>query len=104
MDGVYIHRFKWLEPKDFKALIYFTGFVDNIRLLTYLISLFFNLILITRKYDIELYHAHHTIPTGFVAILVAKIMRVPVIVTAHLMDITTHGADVGPFHILYFVI
>lgn len=96
IEGVYVHRFKWLEPKDFKALIYFTGIIDNFRLLTYLISLFFNLILITRRYDIELYHAHHTIPTGFVAILVAKIMHVPVVITAHLMDITTHGADVGP--------
>lgn len=96
MEGVHVHRFKWLEPKEFKALIYFSGLVDNIRLLTYLISLFFNLLRITRKYNLELFHAHHTIPTGFVAILVSKIMRLPVVVTAHLMDITTHGTDVGP--------
>ena len=96
MEGVHVHRFKWLEPKEFKALIYFSGLVDNFRLLTYLISLFFNLIRITRKYNLELFHAHHTIPTGFVAILVSKIMRLPVVVTAHLMDITTHGTDVGP--------
>ncbi len=96
MEGVHVHRFRWLEPKEFKALIYFSGLVDNFRLLTYLISLFFNLIWITRKYNLELFHAHHTIPTGLVAIIVAKIMRVPVVVTAHLMDITTHGTDVGP--------
>ncbi len=96
IEGVYVHRFKWLEPKEFKALIYFTGIVDNIRLLTYLISLFFNLIMITRRYDLELFHAHHTIPTGLVAIIVGKILRLPVVITAHLMDITTHGTDVGP--------
>ena len=96
MDGVHVHRFRWLKPKEFKALIYFSGLIDNLRLLTYLISLFFNLIWITRKYNLELFHAHHTIPTGLVAIVVGKIMRLPVVVTAHLMDITTHGADVGP--------
>ena len=41
MEGVYVHRFKWLEPKEFKALIYFKGLIDNFRLITYLISLFF---------------------------------------------------------------
>lgn len=96
IEGVHVHRFRWLKPKEFKALIYFSGLVDNFRLLTYLISLFFTLIWITKKYDLKLYHAHHTIPTGFVAIVIAKIMRVPVVVTAHLMDITTHGADAGP--------
>ena len=96
MDGVHVHRFRWLKPKEFKALIYFSGLIDNLRLLTYLISLFFNLIWITRKYNLDLFHAHHTIPTGLVAIVVGKIMRLPVVVTAHLMDITTHGADVGP--------
>lgn len=96
MDGVHVHRFRWLEPKEFKALIYFTGLIDNFRLLTYVISLFFNLIMIKRRYGIELFHAHHTIPTGLVAIMVSKIIRVPVVITAHLMDITTHGTDVGP--------
>lgn len=96
MEGVHVHRFKWMEPKEFKALIYFSGIIDNLRLITYLISLFFSLIWITRKYKLEIYHAHHTIPTGFVAIIVSKFLRIPVVVTAHLMDITTHGADVGP--------
>ena len=96
MEGIHVHRFRWLKPKEFKALIYFNGLVDNFRLLTYLISLFFYLIRITRKYNLELFHAHHTIPTGFVAYLSFKIMILPVVVTAHLMDITTHGTDVGP--------
>lgn len=96
IEGIHVHRFKWLNPKEFKALIYFNGVIDNFRLFTYLISLFFNLMWITRKYKIDLYHAHHTIPTGFVSVIVAKILRIPVFITAHLMDITTHGADAGP--------
>ena len=26
MDGIYVHRFRWLEPKEFKALVHFKGF------------------------------------------------------------------------------
>lgn len=94
--GIHIHRFRWLEPPKFKALIYFKGIKDNFRLLTYLISLFFNLIFLIRKYDVDVLHAHHTIPTGFIGVIVAKLMKRPIVITAHLMDITTHGADVGP--------
>ena len=96
VDGIKVHRFRWLEPKKFKALIYFHGLKDNFRLLTYLISLFFNLMWICNKYDIDVIHAHHTIPTGFVGVIIGKIMRIPVVTTAHLMDITTHGTDEGP--------
>jgi N-acetyl-alpha-D-glucosaminyl L-malate synthase BshA len=87
MDGIHVHRFKWLEPKEFKALVHFKGIKDNFRLITYLISLFFNLIIITRKYDINVIHAHSTIPTGLIGVIVAKIMKKPVFITAHGMDI-----------------
>lgn len=87
MDGIHVHRFKWLEPKEFKALVHFKGLKDNFRLVTYLISLFFNLIIVTRKYNIDIIHAHSTIPTGLIGVIVAKIMKKPVFITAHGMDI-----------------
>ena len=43
IDGIHVHRFRWMEPKKFKALVHFKGLTDNFRLITYLISLFFNL-------------------------------------------------------------
>lgn len=88
MEGVHVHRFKWLEPQEFKALLHFKGIKDNLRLLTYLISLFFNLIWIVKKYDVDIIHAHSVIPTGLVGVIVAKIVRKPVFITAHGMDIT----------------
>ena len=88
MEGVYVHRFKWLEPKEFKALVHFKGFIDNLRLITYLISLFFYLIWIIRKYNMDIIHAHSVIPTGFIGVIVAKIVRKPVFITAHGMDVT----------------
>ena len=88
MDGVNVHRFRWLEPPEFKALVHFKGFIDNLRLITYIISLFFNLIWITRKYDVDIIHAHSVIPTGLVAVILSKIIRKPVIITVHGMDVT----------------
>ena len=32
IDGVNVHRFKWLEPEEFKALLHFKGLNDNFRL------------------------------------------------------------------------
>lgn len=87
IDGIKIHRFRWLEPKTFRALVHFKGFKDNLRLLTYIFSLFINLIKIIRKYDIEIIHAHSTIPTGLLGVIVSKIMRIPIVITAHGMDI-----------------
>lgn len=96
MEGIHVHRFKWLEPKEFKALIYFKGLKDNFRLFTYVISLFFSLIKICRRYDVDIIHAHHAIPTGLFGVIVSKIFRKPSFITTHGMDITTHGIDEGP--------
>lgn len=87
VDGIHVHRFRWLEPKEFRALVHFKGIKDNFRLVTYLISLFFNLIMVIRKYNIDIIHAHSTIPTGLIGVIVAKIMKKPVFITAHGMDI-----------------
>lgn len=87
MDGIHIHRFRWIEPKKFRALVHFHGLMDTFRMITYVISLFFNLIRITTKYKIELVHAHSVIPTGFTASVVSKIMHKPIFITAHGMDI-----------------
>jgi N-acetyl-alpha-D-glucosaminyl L-malate synthase BshA len=87
MDGIHVHRFKWLEPKEFKALVHFNGLIDNFRLITYIISLFFNLMWIIKKYNVNVVHSHSVIPTGFIGVIVAKIMGKPVFITAHGMDV-----------------
>ena len=88
IDGIYVHRFRWFEPKEFKALVHFKGFVDYLRLITYVISLFFYLIYVIQKFNLDIIHAHSVIPTGFVGVIVAKILRKPVLITAHGMDVT----------------
>lgn len=87
MEGIHVHRFKWLEPNEFKALVHFKGLIDNFRLLTYVISIFFNLIILSRKYDFDILHAHSAIPTGLIGVIVAKILKKPIFITVHGMDI-----------------
>jgi N-acetyl-alpha-D-glucosaminyl L-malate synthase BshA len=92
MDGIHVHRFKWLEPKEFRALVHFKGLKDNLRLVTYVISLFFTLIKIVKKYKIDIIHAHSVIPTGLIVVFVAKIMGRPSFITSHGMDINNFDA------------
>lgn len=87
MDNIHIHRFRWLEPKTFRALVHFKGIMDTFRMITYVISLFFTLIQIIRKYEIQIIHAHSVVPTGFMASIVSKLMHKPLFITAHGMDI-----------------
>lgn len=87
VEGIHVHRFRWLEPRKFRALVHFRGVIDSIRLLTYVIALFFKLIRVIFKYKINIIHAHSTIPTGFLAVIISKIFRIPSFVTAHGMDV-----------------
>lgn len=90
MDGIIVHRFRWLEPKKFKALVHFMGVVDTLRIFTLIISLFFNLFRLTYKNDFNIIHAHSTVPTGLVAVLVSKIMKIPIFITVHGMDVNNY--------------
>jgi len=87
MEGIEVHRFRWMEPKPFRALVHFKGFLDTFRMLTYSVSLFFNLIRTTKKYKIQILHAHSVIPTGYIGSLISKLMGIPLFITAHGMDI-----------------
>lgn len=86
-DGIHVHRFKWLEPKPFRALVHFKGFKDNFRLITYFFALFIILIRVIKNHKIDLLHAHSTVPTGLIVAITTKFIRLPFFVTAHGMDI-----------------
>lgn len=101
-DGIHIHRFKWFEPRPFKALVHFKGLKDNIRFVTYLFSLFFSLLKVLKDYKIELLHAHSTLPTGLIAAVVTKFIRIPFFITAHGMDINEFESSYIFRHLISF--
>lgn len=102
MDGIHVHRFRWLEPKEFRALVHFNGLKDNLRLVTYITSLFFTLIKIVLKYKINIIHAHSVIPTGLLGVIVAKIMGCPCVITSHGMDINNFDVKSIYGHLISF--
>lgn len=94
MGGMHIHRFRYfLAP--FERLAGGQGIVPKIRrnklysllLPFFLFAQFFSLILLVGKIRPDVIHAHWLIPQGYWAVVVKKLFRVPVVITAH-------GADV----------
>ncbi|MEN6293488.1 MAG: glycosyltransferase, partial [Methanobacterium sp.] len=71
----------------------------NFRLLTYVISIFFNLIIVSRKYNFDILHAHSAIPTGLIGVIVAKILKKPIFITVHGMDVNNFMKNL-PFRML----
>ncbi|MBN1754826.1 glycosyltransferase [bacterium] len=85
-DDIPIKRFTfWSENK---LLIEYKR-IPLLRMLTYIISCFFATWKVIRKHKIKLIHAHFTIPTGFISVILARLTGIPVIVTAHGSDILT---------------
>ena len=89
-QDVKIHYFRYF-PKCSQMLAYGSGILPNIRrhpwlvvqIPFFLLSMFFALLMQSRKNQPQIIHAHWIVPVGFVAVLVGKLLKIPVIVTAH---------------------
>ena len=94
MEGMQIHRFRYFLSR-FEKLAGGQGIVPKLRrnklyyllLPFFLAAQFFSLLLLVYKEKPNVIHAHWLIPQGLLAVAVKKLLRVPVVVTAH-------GADV----------
>ncbi|MGB0238027.1 MAG: glycosyltransferase family 4 protein [Cycloclasticus sp.] len=94
------HWFQYL-PKTWQRLAYGSGILPNLKrnkllylqvpffLLAMLISLF----LLCRKIKPDVIHAHWVIPQGFIAIIVGKLLNIPVIASAHGGDAFSLNTD-----------
>ncbi len=97
MEGVLVYRFRYFFPFG-ETLAYNGGIVTNLKnsmlkwLLVpfFLISQFFHMIVLARKYDISLIHAHWVIPQGFLAVLCRRLR----LLSKHIGILcTSHGGD-----------
>jgi len=95
LDGMNIHRFKyWFEnEKNLADGAILPNLKSNkvlwLQVPFFLIFEFFSIIYLTKKYKIDVIHAHWIIPSGFLAILYKKLFNknVKIIVTSHGGDI-----------------
>lgn len=98
--GIKNHWFKYL-PKKWQRLAYGSGILPNLKrnkllylqVPFFLISMFFSLFFLCKKIKPDVIHAHWIIPQGFIAIIVGKLLNIPVIATAHGGDAFSLNAD-----------
>ncbi|WP_081458012.1 glycosyltransferase [Desulfobulbus propionicus] len=92
--GMHIHRFRYFFASC-ERLAGGQGIVPKLRrnklyhllLPFFLVAQFFSLLLLVAKIRPDVIHAHWLVPQGFWAVVIKKLFKVPVIITAH-------GADV----------
>ncbi len=94
LDGMHIHRFRY-NVAPLEKLAGSTGILPTLRvnkifyvLVPFLVGCqFFSLLFLVRKLRPDIIHAHWLIPQGLVAIIIKRVFRTPVVVTAHGADI-----------------
>ena len=88
--GVNVHRFEYFPAKR-QRLTYGAGILPNLRASRWLYlqvpfffaALFVSLFVQAYRDKPDVIHAHWVIPTGFIAVLVGKLLGIPVITTVH---------------------
>lgn len=95
MNGLRIHRFPYFLPEKYQKLCYDGGILPNIKksflakiqVPFFLLSEYFSIKQTMGKERIDLVHAHWIFPNGFLAALLKKRYKIPLIVTVHGSDI-----------------
>lgn len=94
------HWFRYL-PNRWQLLAYGSGILPNLKrnkllylqVPFFLLAMFISLIFLCRKIKPDVIHAHWIIPQGFIAIIVGKLLKIPVISTAHGGDAFSLNTD-----------
>jgi len=96
IDGVYIHRFKYMHPEKLQTLAYLPGIPEKIKSLEGKVEVApFTLFMIkailekVKKYHIDIINAHWAVPPGLVATVTKNVHKRPVL-------ITLYGAELFP--------
>lgn len=86
--GERIYRFLFLSEE--KLLVEYDR-VPIVRMLTYMLSGFLSCLRVIYRDNCQLIHAHFVIPTGLIAVLIGRLLRMPVIIQAHGSDVTKYA-------------
>lgn len=89
-ERVSIHRFEY-SPAKRHRLTYGSGILPNLhasrwvylQIPFFLVTLFASLFVLARRVKPDVIHAHWVVPTGFIAVIVGKLLGIPVITTVH---------------------
>ncbi|MEK6837188.1 MAG: glycosyltransferase, partial [Nanoarchaeota archaeon] len=95
VSGIRTYRFRYFLPSSLERLCYDAGILPNMKksflarlqLPIFVAAEFFSLWKVAKKEKPDIIHAHWILPQGFTAAIVSKILRIPVVVTAHAGDV-----------------
>lgn len=99
MSGLKVHRFAYFLPFGLERLCYGGGIMSNVRrsLLArfqipfFLTAEFFAALYLRIRLSPRLIHTHWIIPQGAIASMIARLIPIPIVMTAH-------GSDIFIFH------
>lgn len=95
IGGIRVNRFRYFFPSSLERLCYEGGILPNMKksflarlqLPFLVVAELFSLFAIAAKEKPGLIHAHWILPQGFTAALVGRLLKIPVVVTAHAGDV-----------------
>lgn len=95
VDGMRVYRFRYFLPSGLERLCYGGGILPNmkksflarVQLPFFIAAEFFSLWKVAKKERPDIIHAHWILPQGFVAAIIGKLLKIPVVVTAHAGDV-----------------
>jgi len=110
IDDVFIHRFNFPVPLDLsygKVAQSKTNLTARLArifiMIRYIILNFINTKKIAKKYKVDIIHAHWAIPSGFPALLAAKILRIPCLITMHGGDVYYNPGEGYEYPKLWYI-
>jgi glycosyltransferase involved in cell wall biosynthesis len=94
-DNIQIYRFPYFLPRKYQQLGYGDGLLNNLRnsrlavaqVPIFVLAELFYLFYILKKKNIELIHAHWSLPQGLLGILAKYPLKIPCVTTLHGSDI-----------------
>lgn len=94
VDGVHVHRFRYAWPARLEVLAHRGGIMGALRkpnrallVPSFLVGYFLATLRETKRIRPDVLHAHWWFPGGFVAAIVARLTRTPLVVTLHGTDV-----------------
>lgn len=93
--NVNLKTYRYFFPRQLQRLGYANTLVNDCELKKYVyllapfmcLSAIFHLLLLNRKHRFDVIHAHWLLPNGFIAAIVSKLCKIPVVITLHGSDI-----------------
>jgi glycosyltransferase involved in cell wall biosynthesis len=100
-NGVRVHRFRYIWPDQLHIMGHARALKNDtslsplafILLPLFLLSAFWNLLLVTIRQKSQIIYAHWVIPNGLIAAWVASIRKIPFIISLHGSDIFVAGRN-----------